>query len=275
MAAIHAILDLVPPNAVILAPTDLYQGVAMVLDRGVERLGWQVTRLSVADTAAWLEALPSADFVWLESPTNPLLEVADVPTICASAKAAGIPVAVDNTFATPLLQRPLEVGATFAVHSATKFIGGHSDLLSGIAVTNDAGYAEALRRRRTLGGATPGTLEAFLALRGLRTMAIRVERAQDSAMTLAQRLQEHRLVTKVRYPGLADDPGHELAAATMDGPGAILSFELVGSATATDVRLSRLRLITAATSLGGVESTVERRAKLSGQEHIPQTLVLG
>ena len=273
MAAINAILDLIPQGATILAPADLYQGVAMVLDESTSRLGWTVKRLPVGDTAAWLAAIPTADFVWLESPTNPLLEIADIPQIAAAAAAAGIPVAVDNTFATPLLQRPLEVGATFSVHSATKFIGGHSDLLSGIVVTSSAPQAAAIRRRRTLSGATPGTLESFLALRGLRTMAIRMERSQDSALTLASRLLEHRVVTKVRYPGLADHPGHQLAVDTMDGPGAILSFEMIGSATAADVRLSRLKLITTATSLGGVETTVERRAKLTGQEHIPPTLV--
>lgn len=273
MAAIRSVLDLVPNGATILAPSDLYQGVAMVLEEGVERLGWTVKRLGVGDTGAWVDALPKANFVWLESPTNPLLEIADIPKICAAAVAAGIPVAVDNTFATPLLQRPLELGATFSVHSATKFIGGHSDLLSGVVVTRHAPSAEAVRRRRTIGGATPGTLESFLALRGLRTLAIRLERSQDSALTLAQRLAEHRVVTKVRYPGLSDHPGHELAVQTMAGPGAVLSFEMTGSAIAADVRLSRLKLITPATSLGGVETTIERRAKLAGQEHIPPTLV--
>ncbi len=273
MAAISAVLDLIPNNATILAPTDLYQGVAMVLEEGQQRLGWTVKRLAVSDTDAWLAALPTANFVWLESPTNPLLEVADIPQICAAAAAAGIPVAVDNTFATPLLQRPLTHGATFSVHSATKFIGGHSDLLSGVVVTAHGPSADAIRRRRTLGGATPGTLESFLALRGLRTLAIRLERSQDSALTLAERLVAHRVITKVRYPGLPNDPGHELARATMAGPGSVLSFEMTGSAIAADVRLSRLKLITPATSLGGVETTVERRAKLAGQEHIPPTLV--
>ncbi|MEZ5342254.1 MAG: aminotransferase class I/II-fold pyridoxal phosphate-dependent enzyme [Acidimicrobiales bacterium] len=220
MAAITAILELIPPGATIVAPDDLYQGVAMVLADGSRRLNWSVVRLPVSATQQWLEAIPTADFVWLESPSNPLLDVADVPQICAAAVAANVPVAVDNTFATPLLQRPLAVGATFSVHSATKFIGGHSDLLAGIVVTASPTQAVELRRRRTLGEATPGTLEAFLA-RGLRTMAIRLERAQDSALTLAHRLEEHRVVTKVRYPGLESHPGHDLAAATMNGPGAI------------------------------------------------------
>lgn len=273
MAAISAVLGLIPNGATILAPTDLYQGVAMLLDEGQERFGWVIKRLAAADTDAWLGAMPEANFVWLESPTNPLLEVADIPKLCGAATAAGIPVAVDNTFATPLLQRPLTYGATFSVHSATKFIGGHSDLLSGVVVTNHGPSAEAIRRRRSLGGATPGTLESFLALRGLRTLAIRLERSQDSAITLANRLTEHRVITKVRYPGLSDDPGHDLARATMSGPGAVLSFEMTGSAIAADVRIGRLKLITPATSLGGVETTVERRAKLTGQEHIPPTLV--
>ncbi|MEZ5226460.1 MAG: PLP-dependent transferase [Acidimicrobiales bacterium] len=178
--------------------------------------------------------------------------------------------------ATPLLQRPLDLGATFSVHSATKFIGGHSDLLAGIVVCADRqpgwdGF-ESLTRRRTYGGATPGTLESYLALRGLRTLSLRLERAQANAVELAERLDQHRLVTKVRYPGLLSHPGHDLARATLDGPGALLSFELVGSAVSTDVRLSKLQLIHRATSLGAVETCIERRAKLSGQDHLPPTL---
>lgn len=272
MAAISAILDSVPTGARIVAPDDLYQGAARVLAEGVDRLGWQVKRLPTDATAQWLDHVPGADLIWLESPSNPLLEVADVPTICAAASAAGAVSVVDNTFATPLLQQPLALGATFSVHSATKFIGGHSDLMAGIVVTNDSRALAAVHERRLLGGAVPGALEAFLALRGLRTLPVRLERGQQTALELAQRLQAHRSVTRVRYPGLVDHPGHELALATLAGPGSMLSFELTGSATGTDVRLSRLKVITPATSLGGVETTIERRAKLAGQEHIPETL---
>lgn len=272
MAAVSSILDQLPDNARVLAPDDLYQGAAAVLDSGARNHGWQVKRLPTTATDRWLNALEGADLVWLESPSNPMLEVADLPSICEAANTAGIAVAVDNTFATPLLQQPLALGATFAIHSATKFIGGHSDLLAGVVVTNNDGAFDALLERRLLGGAVPGALEAFLALRGLRTLPVRLDRAQSNAQALAERLQTHRLVQRVHYPGLPEHAGYDLAKATMSGPGSMLSFELAGSDTSTDIRLSRLQLIATATSLGSVESTIERRAKLAGQEHIPQTL---
>lgn len=273
MAAISAVFDSLPTGARVVVPDDSYQGVATVVADGEARLGWKVLRLPTADSGRWLTAMSNADLVWLESPSNPLLEIADIPTLCAAAAEAGVVCAVDNTFATPLLQRPLDHGATFSIHSATKFIGGHSDLLSGIVVSSDDAAIEAITRRRTYGGATPGALESYLALRGLRTLPLRLERSQENAGILAQRLAEHRVVTRVRYPGLVDHPGYELARTTLNGPGAMLSFETVGNAVSADVRLSRLRLIHPATSLGGVESTIERRAKLHGQEHLPETLL--
>lgn len=276
MAAISAIFDLLPRAARLVVPEDCYQGVARVISDGERRLGWKVMRLPNADTQRWVEAAPGADLVWLETPSNPLLELSDIATICAAAAKGSTPVAVDNTFATPLIQQPLSLGATFCVHSATKFIGGHSDLLAGLVIcapTNLGERAlERIRERRTFGGATPGTLEAFLALRGLRTLALRLERSQYNAGVLAERLEGHRLVTRVRYPGLVSHPQHDLARQTLAGPGSIISFELVGSAVSTDVRLSRLRLIQRATSLGAVESCVERRARLDGQHHIAPTL---
>lgn len=273
MAAVGAVLGLLPTGAHVLAPTDLSHGVAVLLDEGVERLGWTVERIPNRATERWVSRLNNADLVWIESPSNPLLELADIASIGAAARRSGVPVAVDNTFATPLLQRPLSHGATYSVHSATKFIGGHSDLLSGIVIAATEEAAQPLRRRRSIGGTTPGTLESFLALRGLRTLSVRLERSQGSAESLAKRLGEHRLVTQVYYPGLKDHPGYRLAKRLMDGPGSMLSFEVVGSATSLDVRLSRLRIITTATSLGGVESTIERRSRIVGQDHLPETLV--
>ncbi len=273
MGAVAAIFALLEPGSTVLVPEDCYHGVAETVNDGEARLGWVVQRLPGADTDSWLKAIPNADLVWLESPSNPLMEIADIPTLCNAAKDAGVACAVDNTFATPLLQRPLDHGATFSVHSATKFIGGHSDLLMGVVISRDSEALAAIDRRRMLGGATPGALESFLALRGLRTLPIRLERSQANAEELAIRLSEHRTVSRVRYPGLPDHPGHELASTTLGGPGAMLSFETVGSATSADIRLSRLRLISVATSLGGVESTIERRAKQAGQEHLPETLM--
>lgn len=278
MAAISAVFDIVPANARILVPDDSYQGVAGVVTDGEGRLGWQVERLPTADTSAWLREIEAgADLVWLESPSNPLLEIADIPTIAGAARDAGLICVVDNTFATPLLQRPLDHGATVAIHSATKFLGGHSDLLAGVAVVTDGALGDelvdALEHRRIFGGATIGALEAFLTLRGIRTLPIRLERSQSNARELATRLASHRAVSCVRYPGLPDHPGHELAMRTLAGPGAMISFETLGNAVSADVRVSRLELIHPATSLGGVESTIERRAKLKGQESIPETLL--
>ncbi len=272
MAAVAAVLGRLPSGAKLLLPDDCYQGVATLVAEGVASAGWTVQRIATADTQAWLDALPGADLCWLESPSNPMLEIGDLPTICAAAASLGVPTAVDNTFATPLLQQPLAFGATYSIQSATKFIGGHSDLLCGLVISTDEQAVSAVDRHRTYHGATPGGLETFLALRGLRTLPIRLERSQASAVELAKRLSGHRQVTRVHYPGLAEDPGHALARATLAGPGAMLSFQLRGSDTSTDIRLGRLRLITPATSLGGVESLIERRARLTGQEHIPPTL---
>lgn len=272
MAAVAAVLGQLGTGARLLLPDDCYQGVAILAADGEARYGWKVERLPTTNTQAWLDALPGADLVWLESPSNPMLEIGDLPTICAAARSLGVTTAVDNTFATPLLQQPIAFGATYSIQSATKFIGGHSDLLCGIVTASDAEAAAPVDHHRSYHGATPGALESYLALRGLRTMPVRIERAQESAMILASRLVEHRQVTKVHYPGLAEDPGHDLARRTLAGPGAMLSFQMRGSDTSTDVRLTRLRLITPATSLGGVESLIERRAKLTGQEHIPPTL---
>ena len=194
--------------------------------------------------------------MWIESPSNPLLEVADLAAICAAPRRPGTRVVIDNTFATPLLQRPLQLGADIVVHSATKLIGGHSDLLLGAAVTADPGELALLREVRGRNGATPGMLECFLALRGARTLALRVHRAQSSARQLAARLNNQSVVTRVRYPGF----------------GTIVSFELA-DATAADRACRATRIIRHATSLGGIETSMERRSIYPGQEHIPPGLI--
>lgn len=274
MAAVSAILDQLPNGARVVAPDDSYQGVAMVLADGADQRGWEVTRVATADLDRWLALAESQpDLLWLESPSNPLLAVADVPRICAAAEAAGVVTAVDNTFATPLLQRPLDHGATYSVHSATKFIGGHSDLLGGVVATAEPALRDGLARRRLLGGAVIGSLEAFLALRGLRTLPVRLARSQASAADLALRLGKHPSVSTVRYPGLTTDPGYQVAKRTMSGPGAVLSFETVGRPEELDQAMISLEIVAVATSLGGVESTIERRARLAGQEQVPPTLL--
>lgn len=194
MAGASAIFDQVPAGAHIVLPDDCYQGVFGLADNGVRKGMWTVERLAVEDTAAWTKACQTADLLWLESPSNPLLKVADLRTICSAPKKPGALLAVDNTFATPLNQQPLDLGADFSFQSATKFIGGHSDLLAGIVTVRRPELLKALRHAREIHGATPGTLEAYLATRGARTMSIRLDRAQASAMTLARRLEAHQSV---------------------------------------------------------------------------------
>jgi cystathionine gamma-synthase len=272
MGAVAAVLDLLAVGSRVVAPTDCYAGVQALLAEGEQQGRWQVDLVDVTDTAHVVAAAREADLVWLESPTNPLLEVADLPALCAAGRDHGALVAVDNTFATPLLQQPLAFGAHVAVHSATKFLGGHSDLLLGLAVADRPELGQRLRRRRELAGAVPGGLETFLVLRGLRTLALRLDQGQRSAADLARRLSDHPGVTRVRYPGLADHPGHARAAAQMNGFGAMLAFEVATAAAANTV-CDSVRIIRSATSLGGVESTIERRGKLVGQEHLPPGLL--
>ena len=254
MAACAAVLGQLPDGAHVVLGDDCYQGVTGLIEAGARDHGWRLERLPTTDPR-WLER-GEADLLWLESPSNPLLEVADVAAICAAPRPDGSLVVVDNTFATPLLQRPLTLGADVAVYSATKFIGGHSDLLLGAAVTADDGRLERLHRARALSGATPGTLEAFLALRGARTLPLRLRQSSESAAALVDGLDGHEQVQRVRYPGF----------------GAVVSFEL-GDADTADRVCAATRIIRHATSLGGVETTMERRSRLSGQEHIPPGLI--
>ena len=211
MAAIAAVFDQLVTGAVVALPDDCYQGVAGLAAAGQEKGRWSVQRIQVDDTAGWIRACTSADLIWLESPSNPLLTVADLEAVCTAPLKEGTMVAVDNTFATPLNQQPLEFGATVSLQSATKFIGGHSDLLAGVATTRDVALWQALRKSRELTGATPGAIEVFLAARGARTLALRLQRAQQTAMTLAAWLEKHPLVSRVRYPGLPSHPTHAVA----------------------------------------------------------------
>src|SRR5215472_3791766 len=231
MAGVAAIFDQLPTGSVVALPDDCYQGVAGLANAGQSRGRWTVHRLAVTDTAGWIEMCGAAHLIWLESPSNPLLTVADLDVICAAPRKPGSILGVDNTFATPLNQRPLALGADVAVQSVTKFIGGHSDLLGGVVTVRDGKLLAALRQSRGLAGATPGTLETFLAVRGARTLAVRLERAQRNAMTLAERLARHPNVTLTRYPGLASHPTHGAARRQLKGFGTIISFDVRGGAS--------------------------------------------
>jgi cystathionine gamma-synthase len=273
MAGIAAIFDRLRTGSVVVLPDDCYQGVAGLAKAGESRSRWTVQRVAVTDTPRWVEMCGVADLIWLESPSNPLLIVGDLDLICAAPRKHGAIVAVDNTFATPLNQRPLALGADAAVQSVTKFIGGHSDLLGGVVSVRDANLQAELREARELAGATPGALETFLAVRGARTLALRLERAQRNAMTLAERLAHHPNVALTRYPGLASHPTHDAARRQLEGFGTIISFDVRGGAVAADAVCAGLRLVQHATSLGAVESTIERRASIPGQEHLAPALL--
>jgi cystathionine gamma-synthase len=273
MAAIAAVFDRLSNGSVVVIPSDCYQGASSLALEGQRKGRFSVERLAADDTERWIRACGYADLVWLESPSNPLLVVGDLSAICAAPRKPGAIVAVDNTFATPLNQRPLDLGAHVSVQSATKLIGGHSDLLAGVATTRDPSMHQALRNARELSGATPGALEAYLAVRGARTMAIRLERAQASAMKIAQRLEAHPRIKVTRYPGLASHPTHAIAKRHLRGFGTVISFDVAGDAAAADNVCARVRLIHHATSLGSVESTMERRAAVPGQQHLPPSLL--
>jgi cystathionine gamma-synthase len=273
MAAIASVFDQLAAGAVVVLPDDCYQGVAGLAVAGAARGRWSLQRVAVDDTAGWISACSVADLIWLESPSNPLLTVADLEAICAAPRKPGAILAVDNTFATPLNQQPLDFGASVSLQSATKFIGGHSDLLAGIATTKDDALWHALRKSRELTGATPGTLEAFLAVRGARTLALRLQRAQQTAMMLSERIESHPQVARVRYPGLLSHPTHAIARRVLKGFGTIISFDLRGGAEIADRVCRTVTLIRHATSLGAVESTIERRAAIPGQGHLPPSLL--
>lgn len=273
MAAANAILDLLPPGAVVVAAQFTYTGVAMRLRELDERGVITLRPVDVSDTAAVVAAVEGADAVWLESPTNPMLEIADIATISVAARAVGALVVCDSTFATPLLQRPLDLGADVVLHSATKALGGHSDCLLGIVVTADADRAVALRLRRTLLGGAPGALECYLVLRGLRTLSLRLERAQASARLIAARLAEHPGISRVRYPGLPGDPGYDRCREQMAGPGFMISIEIDDVPAAARVG-ENTALWVHATSLGGVESLLERRRRWPAENPlVPEGLI--
>ncbi len=271
MAAISAIFNLLPKGAVVTASKNGYTGTMLLLAQ-LEEQGKIETRLvDISNTEEVLAALPGTALLWIESPTNPALEVADLPTLMNAGPAAGAGVGVDNTCATPLLQQPLSMGADMVMHSVTKYIAGHSDLVMGSISTNDSALYNRLSDARKLAGSVPGPFEAWLALRGLRTLSVRMERAQANALELATRLSNHPAVERVRYPGLPTDPHHQRAKSFMKGFGAVISFEVTGGAAAADKACESSRLITYATSLGGVESLWERRHRWSAESPIIPT----
>ncbi len=258
LGATTTIMHLVSPGERVVCVNDVYGGVYRMFSQVYEPKGYRFTYLSADQIAAGLEEHldETTRIVWLETPTNPLLNVIDIRKAAEAAHAAGAMVVVDNTFATPYLQRPLELGADLVVHSTTKYLGGHSDVIGGFVATNDPTVADRLRFLQKSLGAVPGPFDCWLILRGLRTLAIRMERHCENAQAIAAFLAEHPAVDRVLYPGLADHPGHELAEAQMRDFGGMISF-LVADAEEAAALVARTKVWILAESLGGVESLIE------------------
>ncbi len=258
LACVATLLDLVGAEATVVVPRHSYNGTVLQLADLEARGRVKVRLVDVADPEAVIKACDDAALVWLESPTNPALEVIDLEPVIKAAHDAGAYVVVDNTFATPLRQRPLELDADLVVHSATKYISGHSDVLMGAVVTRSDELYDVLKKRRDLLGNAPGPFEAWLALRGLRTLPVRLDRAEANARVLVDRLEGHPAVAEVRYPGF----------------GAIVAVVLSGGALAADLVTRSTRLWVHSTSLGGVESQLERRRRWKVEPAtIPEGLV--
>ncbi len=259
LAATTAVLDELPQGARVIAQRAPYYGVAELLRERARRGQVELETQATLTAEGLAGIVAGAALVWIESPTNPMLDVVDLAAVIPVAKRAGAQVLVDNTFATPFGQTPIAHGADLVLHSVTKLIGGHSDLLLGAVVAADPSFGQRLRERRSMTGATPGVLEAHLALRGLRTLPVRLERAQATARELVSRLERHAGVRRVRYPGA----------------GTIISFETTGSGEAAEAVCEATRLIVHATSLGGVETTMERRARYASERAVgtPETLI--
>lgn len=258
MAAISAVFSILPIGAPVVAGNQGYSGTMGLLNQFHASGRLEVRFVEITNTEEVIGAMKGAALVWLESPTNPCLDVADLPNIIAAAKKLSIGVGVDNTFATPLVQQPLSMGADVVMHSVTKFLSGHSDVVLGSLSTADAALYKRLEEARRFNGGIPGPFEAWLALRGIRTFPIRFRAAESNAQQLLPRLQAHGKITKVRYPGF----------------GAVISFEVDGSVEQTDVVCASSKLITHATSLGGVESLWERRRRWAGEStSVPERLI--
>ena len=274
MAAISAVFSLLPEGSVVVAANNGYQGTTTLFKKLHESEKLKVRFVNLANTDETVAAIPGAQMLYLESPLNPLLEIIDLPKLIAAGKAAGCGVAVDNTLATPLLQNPLALGADIVIHSVTKYLSGHSDLILGSLSTNDSALYNRLEQSRRYGGAIAGPFEAWIALRGVRTFALRMQRSQENALELAKRLSKDGRVSKVRYPGLPTDAYHQMEKSFMKGFGAMISFDVNGTADQVDLICNSSRLITNATSLGGVESIWERRRRWATESTlVPENLI--
>jgi cystathionine beta-lyase/cystathionine gamma-synthase len=264
LAATNALLDRLVPGDHVVAGHDLYGGTYRIFKRVFERYGIRFTFVDTTQIAAVEAAIePNTRYVYLETPSNPLLRVSDIAAIARVTHAKGKLLVVDNTFATPFLQRPLELGADLVLHSLTKYLGGHSDVVGGALIGNDAKLQGELAFFQNAVGGTPGPMDAFLVLRGTKTLHLRMERHCENALALAKWLATRSEVSNVIYPGLPSHPQHAIAARQMKAFGGMLSFELAAGLEAANTFASSTRLFTLAESLGGVESLIEIPASMT------------
>jgi cystathionine beta-lyase/cystathionine gamma-synthase len=276
MAAISTVLNLLSSGDHILAISDLYGGTRRIFDRVYSAFGISVTYLNEFEPRLWSEALrPETRLIWVETPTNPLLRIVDISAVARWARQVQASqyrplwVTVDNTFATPYLQQPLSLGAHIVVHSSTKYLGGHSDIIGGAIAVNDPDLASRIGFIQNAVGAVPSPVDCFLVLRGIKTLAVRMDRHCENAQKIAAFLKSHPAVTRVHYPGLAEHPGHEVARRQMRAFGGMVSFE-VSSLEIAEAMMSRTRLFTLAESLGGVESLIESPALMTHASIAPE-----
>lgn len=261
LGASSTVLHTLKPGDHVLSGDDVYGGTFRLLDKVLAPLGIGSTFVDLSDPNAVARAIkPETKLVWLETPTNPMLKIFDISAIADIAKKRGARVLVDNTFATPVLQSPLALGADIVLHSTTKYLNGHSDVVGGAVVTSDEPFAERLRFLQNAIGAVPSPFDCYLVLRGIKTLSVRVERAGATAAMIAGRLQGHPKVERVYYPGLETHPNHAVAKRQMRGFGAMISFVLRGGLDASRRFLSALEIFACAESLGGVESLAEHPA---------------
>jgi cystathionine beta-lyase/cystathionine gamma-synthase len=263
LAAEPILLLLLSPGDHVLYMEDVYGGTFRLFDKVLKRYGLTFSAVDAGDMDAVERSItPATRLVWLESPTNPLLRVVDIDAVSEVAHSHGAMVCVDNTFASPFLQQPLHLGADFVVHSSTKYIGGHSDVVGGAILTNNDELEKQLRFHQNAVGAVPSPFDCWLLLRGIKTLALRVERQSNNAMELARALEQNKAVVRVHYPGLASHPGNAVAARQMRMFGGMVSFEVAGEAAALRT-LERLKLFALAESLGAVESLAEHPARMT------------
>lgn len=261
LGASTTLLCTLAPGDHVLAGDDLYGGTFRLMDKVLRPMGLEPSFVDLSDPANVREALrPNTKMIWLETPTNPMLKIFDIAAICEVARERGIPVVVDNTFATPVLQSPLALGASVVLHSTTKYLNGHSDVVGGAVVTSDEAIAERLRFLQNAMGAIPSPFDCYLVLRGLKTLGLRVRQASSSAHAIAEKLIAHPKVERVYYPGLASHAGHAVAAKQMRAFGGMISFVVRGGLESSRRFLSGLEIFACAESLGGVESLAEHPA---------------